>query len=488
MINTYFFLNQNNLTESLLPFLTGEELANISRVNKTSEKAAKVDLLWEKLCLNSIYDFYCRQPTWRQHYILKYNWSHGMYRETSKVLDMYVTDFHSPLYGTAYGANPTQDGIKIHILENGREIFLKAPGFMNRTRFLNKIIFSGGYAFIKTDSEIQIYQLKNGELVRAIPVTNPDWNYGAVTSFNDTIASIDLGGVVRVWNITSGELLWEESFLNQPQIQRFTSDFKFINKTTIRWAWNSRSPLDQSVIFGYWDLDVEKKSINEGGPLNQPNDDQHSLLKNKYAEKRKNILEESLKSGSPIRTPPPHFSSQYRDIETKYSLIQDNRYIFSEWFQLSASYTTFSSFKNIGYGFSDIRILDKNNSVLFLKRFENLKVTNIMFTVDKMFIAAQEKMSPLSQKTTIITCDFNPKNKPERHPEHISESNLTPTFLDKIKPPIAPLVKTLLQRIVDFAIKMFMFITYPFRKAGELSLRLLKGTVRIIHSAFARRI
>lgn len=480
------FLSQKLLSETLFPFLSGEELANISSVNKASEKAAKVDLLWEKLCLNSTDNYYCWEDSWRKHFILHYNWNHGKYRETSKVLDINYYHIYVPRFRKAYGATSTDEGIKIQILETGKEIYLKAPGFTNqRDRFLHNLIITTRYSFIKTDSEIQIYQCKNGELLRAIPVTNPERNPCSLTTWKNSVASVDDGGILRIWNITSGELLLEERFLNKPLIKRNTVDLEFINKTTVRWFWYHLSQTGEKTR-GTWDLDLERKSINENGPLDDPIDEQSSVLKKKYDGVRKNKLAQTL-NVVPIKRENPNPFLPHRAFLAKYSLKGVYYFNESEWFNLRACvlhfYQKFDYLDKIC--FSDVQILDEKNSLLFTKRFEKRDVRKIIFTADKMFIVMPETPGDhFSKKSTLITCDFNPNNKPEKHPEHIRESNFTPTFLKETA--VQP--KTLLQRIVEIAKRMFMFLTYPFKKVAELSVSLLKGTVRIIRTAFARRI
>lgn len=462
------------LSGNLYKFLTGEELAKVSLVNKASAKATEVDHLWERLCMNSNIYHLGKVDSWKQHYIQTFNWNHGRYQETSKICSL-PSYIYAPSFRSPYRAIPTRTGIEIQLLETGNEIFLNAPGFMyNLSSYLKDMVFTSDYVFIKTNAEIQIYKRQTGDKLRAIPVTNPDW----VTAFEETVACIDRTGVVRVWNITSGELLWEERFLNHRTLDRITFFFKFLNKTTLR-LFRYDYQADRSIKSDLWDLDIETKSINE------PNDFQvdanSSILKQQYAEIRKKKLTQNKIQQV---KPPPSFSSQYDNVAFIYSLNEANAFWISGWTDVTACTSVFSNTRGFSFtrqGFSDIRILDKKYSLLYSKRLENLEVNKIIFTYDKMLIIATEMNSMKSQ---VITCDFNPQNHPQKAPDPIKDSNLAPTF---IRQTMSSRFRSIALRINDIAKKVFTFLSYPFRKLAELSIYLLKGTVRVIQT-FNRRI
>lgn len=490
------FSSQKLLSETLFPFLTGEELANISSVNKASEKAAKVELLWEILCTKSENsEIYCRHKTWKLNYQLVFNWNHGLYHETTVDLDaknIHIDDIYDQHFLTPYTATPNEEGIKIFLLDANKELFLKAPGFLNRKQFLKNILFSKTHAIIKTDLGIEIYLRENGEHLRTFLITNPNSNR-CFDCYENYLASIDEGGAVfKLWNITTGELLWEDRFSNFPQNQRNTIFFHFTDKKTIKWFW-----IYTLSEVGTWQFDIEKRSIAESKLIGDPVETTSANRKQNHRD-RVQKFSDHLASNFKADTSAQIFNSLVSTYPNTYTSQQIIKAV-SACFNIRITSDKYFSSENNKIGFSLIRGWNLfTDQTTFLKKIENLWIRKV-FTGDwtKLYLAVQPMTTP--HKTILLTYDFDPQNKPQKHPEHIDMSKLIPntnpanpviSYSEAQIPPrehiiIAP-PKTLWQRIVYVATKVFMFLTYPFRKVGELSINILKDVVRIIRSSIER--
>lgn len=423
-----FFKHSNYLSQLIFPYLTADELARIGYVNKESQKASRVDGLWENL-----YNLlpYARLSlgkaswSWRTQYITQANWEKRIYRE----LPLRSFKRSSKLLKCSYLSPPklltiTQTEVIIFDLESNEKMTLKAAGFDERERFLNHVYELENYICIKTDKEIQIYNNPKGDLFRTIPLSDADWKCPtlAYSKNLNVLVSIDQKGtVIRVWDMRTWELTWETKIEENP-IHAEVSLFYFSSNA----IYCNRS-LDT------WSIHIPSKSIQKAPVLKVFYPEKIPPKKGEYLDRR---IEKGNEYTADQKTKrlDRHFTANL--IHKLGRFPNPNSLVYREGLDQNFSsgfypYIAFShDFISKDFlrlpSFSYVRVGDVDKlKAFFFKRFNNYAIQKVEFSASQLLIAAKKYDSQgktFFSDLDIFTYDFCPLAKPIKHLDHKEDS------------------------------------------------------------------
>lgn len=270
LINNNVFERERILENKLFPYLEPQELGSACLVNKTWEKAAKTENLWKRFCAES--NRPNRSPyknSWRLDFILNQNFLKGHYVSQTPVEYKWIPPLDPKRHQACQVLDVTATSVTILDLHTNTRTTLKMPNFDSSvlsSDLISLTVSKNNYVALKKSGEgIVVHDKKTGELYWEISlpeaqVDKRNWDRQTLICNDEYLASIEeQGRVLRVWDLKKKNLYWEDRFAGQPFMNRDTNHLHFTEEGSLLWLWHEAECGPR----GLWFLNLGKKIISE---------------------------------------------------------------------------------------------------------------------------------------------------------------------------------------------------------------------------------